>query len=85
LQNTVRSFGEFGWMLSNGDQEFVRRTIDDARKIVVSEDTSEVRYALEQLERAARVITDAMFRPTGLAADPGAKPEDEVTPLSEVT
>jgi molecular chaperone DnaK len=85
LQNTIRSFGEFGWMLSSNDQEFVRTTLDDARKTVVSENSSEVRHALEQLERAARMITDAMFRPTGLAADPGSKPEEEVTPLSEVS
>jgi molecular chaperone DnaK len=85
LQNTVRSFGEFGWMLSADDQEFVRTTLEDGRKTIISENTSEVRFALEQLERAARMITDAMFRPTGLAANPGAKHEEEVTPLSEVT
>src|ERR1051325_6895962 len=81
LQNTIRSFGEFGWMLPTEDQEFVRTTLEDARKTVVSENTSEVRFALEQLERAARMITDAMFRPTGLAANPGAKHEEEATPL----
>jgi molecular chaperone DnaK len=85
LQNTIRSFGEFGWMLPTGDQEFVRTTLEDGRKTVVSENTSEVRFALEQLERAARMITDAMFRPTGLAADPTSRHEEEVTPLSEVT
>jgi molecular chaperone DnaK len=85
LQNTIRSFGEFGWMLPTEDQEFVRATLEDARKTVISENTSEVRFALEQLERAARMITDAMFRPKGLASNPGAKPEEEVTPLSEVT
>jgi molecular chaperone DnaK len=85
LQNTVRSFSEFGWMLPPEDQEFVRTTLEDGRKTVVSENTSEVRFALEQLERAARMITDAMFRPTGLAANPGAKHEEEATPLSEVS
>ncbi|HEX8183871.1 MAG TPA: Hsp70 family protein, partial [Blastocatellia bacterium] len=85
LQNTIRSFGEFGWMLANDDQEFVRTTLEEGRKTIVSEDTSAVRYSLEQLEKAARMITDAMFRPTGLAADGRTKPEEEVTPLSEVT
>ncbi|MFP5263150.1 MAG: molecular chaperone DnaK [Blastocatellia bacterium] len=85
LQNTIRSFGEFGWMLPPADQEFVRTTLEDARKTVVSENTSEVRFALEQLERAARMITDAMFRPTGLAANGGTKHEEEVSPLSEVS
>jgi molecular chaperone DnaK len=90
LQNTVRSFGEFGWMLSANDQEFVRNTVEHARDSFSSEDSSEVRYTLEQLERAARLITDAMFRPTGLASGP-AEPEKEEkeekedsVPLSEV-
>lgn len=82
LQNTIRSFGEFGWMLPPDDQEFVRSTLENARKTAVSEDAPEVRYSLEQLERAARLITDAMFRPTGLASD--LKSEDETAPLSEV-
>jgi molecular chaperone DnaK len=82
LQNTIRSFGEFGWMLTPADQEFVRSTLENARKTAVSEDAPEVRFSLEQLERAARLITDAMFRPTGLASD--LKPDDETTPLSEV-
>ncbi|HTF38252.1 MAG TPA: molecular chaperone DnaK [Blastocatellia bacterium] len=85
LQNTVRSFGEFGWMLMSDDQEFVRNTIDHARETFRSEDSAEVRYTLEQLERAARLITDAMFRPTGLASGPGEKErEEDTTPLSEV-
>jgi hypothetical protein len=42
----------------------------------------EVRRALEQLENAARLITDAMFRPTGLASGSKEKEEDTV---SEVT
>ncbi len=82
LQNTIRSFGEFGWMLPPSDQEFVRSTLENARKTAVSEDAPEVRRSLEQLERAARLITDAMFRPTGLASD--MKAEDETAPLSEV-
>jgi molecular chaperone DnaK len=81
LQNTIRSFSEFGWMLQTRDQEFVRSTIEEARKGAVSEDPGEVRYALEQLERAARLITDAMFRPTGLTSPGGAQTEEEVTEL----
>ena len=85
LQNTVRSFGEFGWMLMSDDQEFVRNTIEHARDTFRLEDSAEVRYTLEQLERAARLITDAMFRPTGLASGPAEKEgEEDTTPLSEV-
>src|SRR5437667_2377919 len=41
LQNTVRSFGEFGWMLPAEDQGFVRTTIEHARETFVSEDSTE--------------------------------------------
>jgi molecular chaperone DnaK len=85
LQNTVRSFGEFGWMLSPENQEFVRNTVEHARDTFSSEDSSEVRHTLEQLEKAARLITDAMFRPTGLAAGPSEnEKEEDPAPLSEV-
>ena len=85
LQNTVRSFGEFGWMLSADDQEFVRNTIEHARDTFTSEDSTEMRYTLEQLEKAARLITDAMFRPTGLASGPAKTEEEDNVPLSEVS
>jgi molecular chaperone DnaK len=81
LQNTIRSFGEFGWMLSAEDQEFVRSTLDEARRTAVSEESTEVRHALEQLERAARMITDAMFRPTGMSS--AASSDEETTPVTE--
>ncbi|HMG35964.1 MAG TPA: molecular chaperone DnaK [Blastocatellia bacterium] len=85
LQNTIRSFGEFGWMLSAEDQEFVRSTLDNARATAISEDAQEVRKALEQLESAAKMITDAMFRPTGLASSPPSNKSEEEAPLSELT
>jgi molecular chaperone DnaK len=85
LQNTVRSFSEFGWMLTGDDQEFVRNTIEHARDSFASEDSTEMRYTLEQLEKAARLITDAMFRPTGLAAGPANAEEEESVPVSEAS
>ncbi|MEK6324994.1 MAG: molecular chaperone DnaK [Acidobacteriota bacterium] len=85
LQNTVRSFAEFGWMLPADDQGFVRTTIEHARDTFASEDSTEMRYTLEQLEKAARMITDAMFRPTGLASGSDEKDrEEETAPFSEV-
>ena len=84
LQNTVRSFGEFGWMLPAEDQGFVRTTIEHARETFVSEDSTEMRYTLEQLEKAARLITDAMFRPTGLASGE-TETDQDTAPLSEVS
>src|SRR5207244_1691194 len=85
LQNTVRSFSEFGWMLSAEDQEFVRNTVEQARETFASEDPTQMRHTLELLEKGARLITDAMFRPTGLASGPTEKPEEETAPLSEAS
>jgi molecular chaperone DnaK len=87
LQNTVRSFGEFGWMLTADDQEFVRNTLEHARSSFNSEDSAEMRYTLEQLEKAARLITDAMFRPTGLASgsiEKEKEKDDDTSPVSEL-
>jgi molecular chaperone DnaK len=72
LQNSVRSFSEFGWMLSADNQELVRSALEEARSAAVSENSTEVRLALEQLENAARMITDAMFRPTQVSPSPVA-------------
>lgn len=85
LQNTVRSFSEFGWMLSAEDQEFVRNTVEQAREIFSTEDPTQMRYTLELLEKAARMITDAMFRPTGLASGPAPSQDEETAPLSEAS
>src|SRR5712692_5947922 len=83
LQNTVRSFGEFGWMLPANEQTFVRNTIEHARETFASEDSTAMRRTLEQLEKAARIITDAMFRPTGLAPGPAHGEEEDTVPVSE--
>jgi molecular chaperone DnaK len=85
MHNTARSFSEFGWMLQQTDQDFVRLTLDNARRAVVSEDGGEVRYALEELEKAARLITDAMFRPTGMSPGPNRPLEEETAPVTEVS
>ena len=84
LQNTIRSFGEFGWMLSSTDQEKVRETLENARKASLSEEPPEVREALEKLENAARLITDAMFRPTGMSSAPGEESEEDA-PVTELS
>jgi molecular chaperone DnaK len=76
LQNSVRSFSEFGWMLSADNQEYVRRTLEAARTAAVSDDGGEIRTALEELERAARMITDAMFRPTQVSPSTGGSSDD---------
>jgi hypothetical protein len=86
MQNTIRSFQEFGYMLSGADQETARRTIEDAREAALMDDASSIRFALEELENVAKMITDAMFRPTSVVPDGEANlPEEQVAPLSELT
>jgi molecular chaperone DnaK len=85
LQNTVRSFSEFGWMLSTEHQEFVRNTVEQARENFSAEDPSQMRYTLDLLEKAARLITDAMFRPTGLASGAPQSKEEETAPVSDAS
>jgi molecular chaperone DnaK len=87
LQNSVRSFSEFGWMLAADKQEYVRQTLERARNAAVSEDGSEVRTALEELENAARMITDAMFRPTQVSASPmgGSADDPDAIPVPEIS
>jgi molecular chaperone DnaK len=85
LQNSMRSFSEFGWMLASEDQNFVRETLERARKAASTDDAPEVRSALEELEHAARLITEAMFRPTGMASGPSSSNEEEVAPFPEAS
>ncbi|HEY6327883.1 MAG TPA: molecular chaperone DnaK, partial [Blastocatellia bacterium] len=85
LQNSVRSFSEFGWMLSADKQEYVRLTLERARNAAISDDGGEVRAALEELENAARLITDAMFRPTQVSASPMGGEDPEAVPVPEIS
>ena len=85
LQNSVRSFSEFGWMLSADNQEYVRRTLEAARTAAVSDDGGEIRTALEELERAARMMTDAMFRPTQVSPAAGSSDDADSVQVPEVS
>jgi molecular chaperone DnaK len=85
LQNSVRSFSEFGWMLTADNQEYVRRTLEAARTAAVSDDGGEIRTALEELERAARMITDAMFRPTQVSPTAGSTDDADSVQVPEIS
>jgi len=76
LQNSQRSFSEFGWMLSAQDQEIVRNALEKAHAACASEDGEGIRAALETLEHAARMITDAMFKPASVSRS--SDEEDDV-------
>lgn len=75
MQNTQRSFSEFGWMLSANDQEMVRDTLLQAKDGLASQDPLLIRQLLEALEHAAKVITDAMFSPAASGQEPGPSSE----------
>ena len=77
LQNSQRSFSEFGWMLSAQDQEIVRTALERAHAACQSEDGDAIRAALETLEHAALMISDAMFKPASVAKQ-GSEEEDGV-------
>jgi molecular chaperone DnaK len=61
LQNTQRSFSEFGWMLAVGDQDSIRDTLMKAKDSLALDDLGTIRQNLEELERIGRLITEAMF------------------------
>ncbi|HNH84670.1 MAG TPA: Hsp70 family protein, partial [Acidobacteriota bacterium] len=75
MQNTQRSFSEFGWMLSANDQEMVRDTLLQAKDGLASQDPLLIRQLLEALEHAAKVITDAMFSPAASGQEQGPSSE----------
>ncbi|MBX7222407.1 MAG: molecular chaperone DnaK [Blastocatellia bacterium] len=80
MQNTQRSFSEFGWMLSASDQEMVRETLMQAKDGLSTNDSGFIRGTLESLEHAAKVITDAMFSPAASGQDAAGGGEDDGMP-----
>jgi molecular chaperone DnaK len=77
LQNTIRSFNEFGWMVPADQQDRVRSALERARQAAVSSEAEQVRGALAELENAAKIIADAMFNPTQIAPQPDGKQEEK--------
>jgi molecular chaperone DnaK len=71
LQNTQRSFSEFGWMLSVGDQESVRNTLVVAKEAMATDDMGMIKQNLSELERIGRIITEAMFSGAAGGLGPG--------------
>ncbi|MCS6885180.1 MAG: molecular chaperone DnaK [Acidobacteriota bacterium] len=72
LQNSQRSFSEFGWMLAANDQEIVRNSLQNAQLALASDDMQELQRALNELEHAANLITEAMFS----GSSPNPAPSD---------
>jgi molecular chaperone DnaK len=72
LQNSQRSFSEFGWMLAANDQESVRDIMFASKDALMSDDPDMLRRTLDDLERAGKLITEAMFS-GGSASGTGPK------------
>jgi molecular chaperone DnaK len=65
LQNTQRSFSEFGWMLAADSQEAIRHNLMVAKDALGSDDAEITRRSLEELEKIGQLITEAMFSGAG--------------------
>lgn len=62
LQSTVKTFAEFGWLLPENDQTFVRDAVKTAKHGDEGIDT-DINYTrlMQDLEQAASLLTHAMF------------------------
>jgi molecular chaperone DnaK len=64
LRNTQKSFGKFGGLLSQNDQEISERTFAEAEEAAKGLSLEEINKALDNLERIAGQLTSAMMNPT---------------------
>jgi molecular chaperone DnaK len=62
LKNTQKTYTEFGGLLSENDQEIGQRTLSEVEAAVSKEEIGEIKRGLEQIERLARQLTNAMLR-----------------------
>jgi len=71
----ARSFGEFGWILNNADQESIKQSIQKARSLSEEEaNPNAIRDLLNELESGAAKLTSAMLN---LPAEAGAQPQTD--------
>jgi len=71
LQTTGKAFTEFGWLLSETDQEFARESIRAAKRTFEENEEDEnvvdFKRLMQDLEQAASLLTQAMFSSQGHA------------------
>ncbi|HVN81207.1 MAG TPA: molecular chaperone DnaK [Terriglobia bacterium] len=69
LQTTGKAFTEFGWLLSETDQEFARESIRAAKRTFEENEEDEnvvdFKRLMQDLEQAASLLTQAMFSSQG--------------------
>ena len=80
LVNTERSFTEFGWMLSDENQERVRKSIIQGKSCLDSRNLSDISATLDELEAAGRLITEAMFNPANTTPPGDRRSETKALP-----
>jgi len=78
LQSTAKTFTEFGWLLQENDQTFVRQALKSAKNADESIDAN-ISYPslMQDLEQSASLLTHAMFSSQGSGKPPQPpKPDD---------
>jgi molecular chaperone DnaK len=77
LQSTGKTFAEFGWLLAESDQTFVRDSLKAAKSAEDGGD-GDVNFTrlLQDLEQAASLLTQAMFSSQASGKTPPPKPDD---------
>jgi molecular chaperone DnaK len=89
LQTTGKAFTEFGWLLSETDQEFARESIRAAKRTFEENEEDEnvvdFKRLMQDLEQAASLLTQAMFSSQGRAGgdkmNPPPPPQAQEDPL----
>jgi molecular chaperone DnaK len=64
LRNTQKSFTKFGGLLSENDQDIAERVFTEAEAVTKTDNLDEINKALNNLERTAGQLTEAMMNPT---------------------
>ena len=82
VYTTENSIQEFGDRLEEGDRQLILDRIEETKELLKSDDTDELRLAVEELSQAAHKLAEALY--SQAASDyEGDEEEDEEEELSE--
>lgn len=77
VATAAKSFAEYGWLLTEGEQVFARDTLKASKSAVETNDASaDLKSLLEDMEKISSVLTTAMFSSTS-GEGHSAKPNTE--------
>jgi molecular chaperone DnaK len=78
VATTSKSFAEFGWLLTETEQVFARDTLKMAKTTSEQDDDSaDYKALLQDLEKTASLLTQAMFSSSSSTGEVPQKPETE--------